>query len=112
MYNAAWKTIWDRAVVQQLQTSSIKHFNCIVDVDECIQSPCGQNATCRNFPGSYDCFCNEGFEGNGLQCSGIPSESAILSLHLSECKMTEVLTLDIKEFIAMKRVIEARLTFL
>jgi hypothetical protein len=42
----------------------------IVDVNECLSSPCGNNATCNNTEGSFICSCKEGFEGNGLNCSG------------------------------------------
>ena len=34
------------------------------DIDECIASPCGQNARCRNIPGSYTCSCDVGYIGN------------------------------------------------
>lgn len=37
-----------------------------VDIDECAdKSVCGENATCSNQPGSYQCECLEGFEDNG-----------------------------------------------
>ena len=42
----------------------------IVDVNECQSSPCGNNATCNNTEGSFNCSCIQGFEGDGLNCSG------------------------------------------
>jgi hypothetical protein len=42
----------------------------IVDVNECLSSTCGNNATCNNTEGSFICSCKQGFEGNGLNCSG------------------------------------------
>ena len=42
----------------------------LLDFDECEESPCGNNATCNNTEGSYTCLCNNGYVGNGLQCSG------------------------------------------
>ncbi|PSS00112.1 Wall-associated receptor kinase [Actinidia chinensis var. chinensis] len=47
------------------------------DIDECrISSPC--NMTCHNLPGTYNCSCPKGYEGdgrkNGLGCSRILSK--------------------------------------
>eukprot|EP01134_Creolimax_fragrantissima_P000184 CFRG0184T1 len=44
---------------------------CSVDVDECISNPCDNNADCLNTEGSYNCICNAGFSGNGLECTDI-----------------------------------------
>ncbi|KAK8704278.1 hypothetical protein V6N13_047905 [Hibiscus sabdariffa] len=46
------------------------------DIDECkIRNPCDQNAICDNLPGSFDCHCKGGYEGdgksNGTGCSPI-----------------------------------------
>ena len=45
------------------------HF---ADVDECSASisVCDVNANCKNTRGSYRCFCNPGFTGNGKTCTG------------------------------------------
>ena len=42
----------------------------IVDVNECLSSPCGNNATCNNTEGSFNCSCKQGFERHGLNCPG------------------------------------------
>ncbi|GFY85546.1 wall associated kinase 5 [Actinidia rufa] len=47
------------------------------DIDECmISSPC--NMTCHNLPGTYNCSCPKGFEGDGSKhgsgCRQIPSK--------------------------------------
>ncbi len=41
-----------------------------LDIDECISSPCGNNSLCTNTNGSYECTCNPGFTGDGLNCEG------------------------------------------
>ena len=43
------------------------------DIDECANpalNNCHQNANCLNIPGSYQCQCNIGYTGNGIQCAG------------------------------------------
>ena len=43
----------------------------LTDIDECDGiNDCGPNAHCVNIPGAHICKCNEGFEGNGLACTG------------------------------------------
>ena len=42
-----------------------------LDINECKDSPCHQNATCTDRPGYYNCSCNDGFNGNGFDCRGI-----------------------------------------
>ena len=34
------------------------------------ESPCHPNATCMELIGSYNCTCNEGFQGDGVECAG------------------------------------------
>ena len=44
----------------------------ILDINECsISPPCHANAACNNTVGSYLCTCNQGYSGNGSNCSGI-----------------------------------------
>jgi len=47
-------------------------FSPITDIDECkLSTPvCGKNAFCVNEAGTYGCFCNSGYEGDGLSCEG------------------------------------------
>lgn len=41
------------------------------DVDECTDAnPCDANGACQNTLGSFVCFCNNGFTGDGLTCTG------------------------------------------
>lgn len=48
-----------------------------VDVDECDRqmSHCDSNANCVNTIGSHECYCAEGYEGNGLNCTGKNKDS-------------------------------------
>ena len=39
-----------------------------IDIDEYLASPCGENATCANREGDFDCTCDDGFIGDGLTC--------------------------------------------
>ena len=46
--------------------------DCILsqDIDECtaFTDNCHPNATCTDADGSFNCVCNNGFEGNGVTC--------------------------------------------
>ena len=50
-----------------------KHVNSftILDVNECLTTPCDANAVCTNTPGSFTCACNPGYSGDGLTCNGM-----------------------------------------
>ena len=41
-----------------------------LDIDECHANPCHDNATCADNEGSYTCECNEGYSGDGWNCTG------------------------------------------
>ena len=43
------------------------------DIDECSQSDlndCDENAQCSNINGGFNCNCNAGYQGSGVQCAG------------------------------------------
>lgn len=43
-------------------------FSC-TNINECeIPDTCDTNARCEDTPGSVNCYCNTGYEGNGFQC--------------------------------------------
>lgn len=42
----------------------------VLDIDECLTSPCDGNATCFNTAGTFSCECNTGFTGDGFTCRG------------------------------------------
>ena len=43
----------------------------ILDINECLTSPCHPNATCNNTDGSYICDCDMGYSGNAFHCTGM-----------------------------------------
>ena len=45
---------------------------CVIDINECADSTpdCDVNAVCNNILGSYKCMCEDGFHGNGTNCTG------------------------------------------
>ena len=44
----------------------------LLDVDECVKKDdnCHADAACSNTKGAWECFCNQGYEGNGTHCKG------------------------------------------
>ena len=49
------------------------HTLYLPDIDECTLNSdnCSSNAGCANIDGSYECTCNNGYDGDGVSCSGI-----------------------------------------
>ena len=45
----------------------VSHFsnNCCLDIDECLQNPCGPGADCINIAGSYQCQCPDKYVARG-----------------------------------------------
>ena len=54
---------------QQINMQLSRHITYFTDVDECRMVKCGNNATCKNTPGSYECLCDTGYEGDGHNCT-------------------------------------------
>ena len=42
------------------------------DIDECVDNSdsCHADAVCTNTKGAYNCTCNNGYEGDGFNCTG------------------------------------------
>ena len=49
----------------------IYSFYQTIDVNECMNDPCHENATCSDMVGSFMCMCDTGFSGDGFNCTGI-----------------------------------------
>ncbi len=61
-----------------------------VDVDECAAGTdnCALNAVCSNTIGSFDCFCNAGYSGDGVTCTDIDE----CALGTDDCAVTATCT--------------------
>jgi len=64
-------------------------MNYVLDINECMEShDCVKGAKCVNFPGSYQCLCPKGYNGDGkkdgTRCSPKSNTSIILIITLSE----------------------------
>ena len=42
-----------------------------IDINECDNVTCGENAECVNTEGNYSCWCDPGFTGDGYNCTGL-----------------------------------------
>lgn len=63
------------------------------DIDECETGDhdCDENAACMNRTGGFDCFCNDGYTGNGRQCRSLSDcGGAANTCHAdAECSRTD-----------------------
>ncbi|KAK2547121.1 Protein HEG-like protein 1 [Acropora cervicornis] len=57
--------------------------HCEQDVNECENeqtNPCDRHAICNNTIGSYSCHCEQGFDGDGFNCTDIVLDDVTFSL--------------------------------
>ena len=59
------------------------------DINECLTATCDANASCFNQPGTFECVCNQGFEGDGAICTALADRcedfAAILAHPTNRC---------------------------
>ena len=96
--------IWKHVKVSYLQFLLIKQYVCndnyfYADVNECKLkiSNCHEHADCMNTEGSYECQCKDGYQGNGIICTGISSDSMISMYDALNHRSGWFLNLDIDE---------------
>ena len=87
-----YKTDWSPGCVGNLFVIQIlmfafeisSYYFYFIDIDECATdlNSCHKNATCKNTHGSFKCFCNDGFRGNGTTCTG---------KHVFKCNNVDIL---------------------
>lgn len=49
----------------------ISNFTDLIECDDSSLNICHPNATCSNTVGSFECSCDPGFSGDGVDCSGM-----------------------------------------
>ena len=54
-------------------------------VNTCDSNPCHEHASCTDTNEGYECSCNQGYVGNGMDC-GSKYISLFLSLYVNRCK--------------------------
>ena len=61
-------------------------FTSYSDVDECNDDnhDCHVNGTCTNTAGSFECVCNDGYFGDGRNCSGSHPDPEIIKGPISQ----------------------------
>lgn len=61
-----------KGVVRQWYSPRHSLYALHVDIDECANNnqSCSKFAVCTNTPGSYNCSCLDGYDGNGFNCTG------------------------------------------
>ena len=61
-----------------------------IDVDECQTDThnCSENAECSDTHGSFNCTCNEGYDGDGLQCNS--TSTRLRGSHPLRCMHIEI----------------------
>ena len=71
--------------VQITASGNITNETYNTDINECEQEPypCDESAICYNTDGSFYCKCQEGFSGDGFECTG--NAKVFLALYVEWC---------------------------
>ena len=56
-----------------MHTYQFEKWSHFLDIDECAMEldGCSDYAACFDTEGSYICFCNDGYTGDGTECTGV-----------------------------------------
>ena len=59
------------------------------DIDECTSGvhDCSDVAVCLNTPGSYNCSCREGYDGDGYNCTGVSLVEGNIYMYTGRCNV-------------------------
>ena len=62
-----------------------------IDINECELGgdECHMYATCTDTIGSFECFCNSGFEGDGVNCTSMYASLKICCVKFNTLTITE-----------------------
>ena len=58
-----------------------------IDVDECQDFPCHNDAKCNNLIGGHECRCKPGYSGDGLRCTPTPCGPGEYGTGGDDCKL-------------------------
>lgn len=73
-----------RLVCELYKMDELSLYQIVSDIDECLfddLNECHINSTCSNTEGSYQCTCDMGFSGDGMNCSDVDE----CARNMSEC---------------------------
>ena len=60
-------------ILFSISDTNIDRCFTFLDINECAQDEdnnCHANANCTNLDGTFNCTCNKGYSGNGVNCTG------------------------------------------
>ena len=80
-----------------------------LDIDECTTDTdnCHENGACNNTFGSFECTCNGGFEGDGVNCTSKTVTVLLMCIHVMSnhfCLFTLFFNLQISMSVNWRRI--------